>query len=136
MKGLLEPKLFRFLGVGAFNTIFGYLLYAFFLFIGLIPEIALLAATALGMIFNFFTFSRLVFSSRDNKKIIKFVILYVLIYAANSVSLRFLVKCRLDPYMAQIIMIPLMAFIAFLGQRRFVFRENSSPGVQKDIKIS
>ncbi len=81
-------KFARFLLVGGVNTLFGNALFAILFFAGLQPELALWAATTLGVIFNFMTTGSFVFQNRDKSRIFRFVGVYVVVYLLNAGALR------------------------------------------------
>jgi putative flippase GtrA len=115
--------LIRFVAVGIANSAFGYGIYAIHVYVGLIPEIALLVATVLGIIFNFFTTGRLVFKNNDNRLFFRFVAVYAIIYICNAVALRILINSNVDPLLAQAALVPLSVIATFVIMRAFVFRE-------------
>ena len=116
-------RLIRFLAVGILNTAFGYGLYALFVYLGALPELALLVATIIGVIFNFFTTGRLVFRNSDNGLFIRFAAAYASIYVLNALALRGLVGAGLGPFVAQAILVPFSVVGTFAIMRAFVFRE-------------
>ena len=118
-------RLIRFVAIGILNSAFGYGLYAVLVYVGLIPEIALLAATVLGVVFNFFTTGRVVFKSDENRLFSRFAAAYAIIYICNAAALRLLVNAGVDPLVAQAVLMPLSVIAAFAIMRAFVFREAS-----------
>lgn len=111
----------RFLAVGVLNTAFGYGCFALFLWLGLHYSLALLLATVLGILFNFKSTGSLVFRSRDNRLLARFVGAYALVYACNVTAVGLLVKSGLSPQVAGAITLLPMAVLAFVLQKRFVF---------------
>src|SRR4051812_18204542 len=73
--------------VGMINVCFGYSLYAVSYLLGLRPWLALLFATVLGVIFNFFTTGRIVFGERALALLPKFLLAYAGIYLTNTLLL-------------------------------------------------
>ena len=118
-------RLIRFLAVGVINTSFGYGLYALLVYLGALPELALLVATIIGVIFNFFTTGRLVFRNSDNRLFIRFAAAYASIYVLNALALRGLVSAGLGPFVAQAVLVPFSVVGTFAIMRAFVFREVS-----------
>src|SRR4051812_1092370 len=80
----------RFLLVGMVNTAFGYGVFAVLLLAGLPSALALLLATVIGVVFNFFTTGRMVFESNDRRRLPRFVLAYVVTYSANLALLKLL----------------------------------------------
>ena len=118
-------RIIRFCVVGLLNTAFGYGLYALFVYLGTLPELALLVATIIGVIFNFFTTGRLVFRNSDNRLFMRFAAGYTAIYVLNALALRGAISAGLGPLVAQAILLPFSVVGAFAIMRAFVFREVS-----------
>ena len=112
----------RFLAVGVLNALFGYGLFAALLFADLHYSVALLLATTGGVLFNFKTTGRLVFGSRDNRLVFRFVTVYGAVYAVNVALLKALLAAGLDPYAAGALLVLPVAGLAFVLMRRFVFK--------------
>lgn len=123
---LPDPQIIKFLGVGVLNTVFGYAIYAMLIF-GNVPYlIALLAATAVGVIFNYFSFGRMVFHGCGGWFVFgKFVIAYAVIYGANAALLRALTSdFLLSPYVGQVICIPLSVLLSWLLMTYWVYKKD------------
>ncbi len=118
----LNSEFVKFLAVGVLNTLFGYGCFAFLVFLGVHYSLALLVATVLGVLFNFKSTGYLVFGSRDNRLILRFVATYAVVYAVNVSLLQGLVMAGLDPYLAGAVLILPMAALAFILFRRLVFK--------------
>jgi putative flippase GtrA len=84
----------------------------------------LFAATIAGVIFNFFTFGRLVFYGRGFGFIFgKFFLAYVLIYGINAALLSILTKnLSLSPYLGQIICIPISVLLSWILMNYWVYK--------------
>lgn len=121
LRDLFKVKLFRFLLVGLMNAVFGYGCFAAFLYLGLHYSAALFLATVLGIAFNFKSTGALVFGSRNNKLIFRFIAGYGLVYCANVAGIAGLKLFGLDPYLAGIALILPMALLSFFINNRFVF---------------
>jgi len=122
--GFTECKQIRFLAVGVLNTLFGYVAYAVLLFFGFSYPVALLLATILGVIFNYFNFGKFVFSGhRDWLTFCKFVYVYVATYVINSTGLKVLTQeFLLNPYVGQFICIPPIVLLSWLLMNYWVFK--------------
>ena len=122
VKNILNRKLILFFLVAGLNTLFGYVLFAGLIFIGLPYVLATLLAQILGVLFNFKTYGVLVFKNNDNSRIFRFVGVYILIYIIN-ISLMFLFRklWGLNDYeIGAILAIP-MGLLGFFLNKRFVF---------------
>lgn len=120
----IDEKFFKFLFVGALNTLFGYALYAFFVTLGLKANLALFFQYILGILWNFKTTGTIVFKNNNNRLIFKFFLSYIFTFTINSFALNFLIK-YLNEYIAQAVLVLPVAVISFLIFKFWVFRENN-----------
>jgi len=131
VKLLKKHRFVRFLLVGVLNTIFGYSLFAVLILIGLNYKYAVLIGTILGVLFNFQTTGRLVFGSKNNKLIFRFVLVYVVTFLLNVEVLRIVdaidigIEQKTKMLIAGAILLLPMAVISFILMKLFVFREGS-----------
>ena len=116
-------QVYKFIFVGILNTIFGYSLFALFIYLGLYYPLAVLLSTILGVLFNFKTIGRLVFNSSDNGSIFRFILVYAIIYLLNIFFLWLLKKLGSENMYINgfALLIPLAA-VSFLLNKFFVFR--------------
>lgn len=123
---LFESRIIKFLGVGVLNTVFGYTIYAALVFVNIPYLIALLAATVAGVIFNYFSFGRMVFHGHGGWFVFgKFVVAYVLIYGVNAAFLRVLTRdFHLNPYVGQVICTPLSVLLSWLLMTYWVYKKD------------
>lgn len=119
----IDEKFFKFLFVGALNTLFGYVIYALFITIGLRANLALFFQYILGILWNFKTTGSIVFKNNNNRLIFKFIISYIFTFSINSVFLNLLTK-HLNDYFSQAILVLPVAVISFLIFKFWVFKEN------------
>ena len=126
---LINNKFIRFLVVGGINTIFGYFIFALLLYVGLHYSIAAMGATVLGVLFNFKTTGRLVFNSHDNRLILKFISVYVVLYVINVFVLKIFKSYEMNLYLAGALMLLPMALLGFFLNKTLVFKvqENVFP---------
>jgi putative flippase GtrA len=114
----------RFIGVGLLNTVVGYAIYGI-LILSSVPYLAaLLMATMVGVIFNYFSIGRLVFKSQGGRVIfIKFIAAYCMVYATNAMALDVLIKhLQFDPYIGQAICVPLSVILSWLFMNYWVYK--------------
>lgn len=120
---MFDTRFLKFLAVGVLNTLFGYSLYALLIFIGLEVSLAILLGTIVGVLFNFKTTGTLVFGSRDNRKLFRFVGVYTLLYFVNVAGVKTLMAAGLNSYLAGAVLLAPMAILSFLLNRKLVFLE-------------
>jgi len=78
-----KSRFIKFLFVGIINTIFGYSVFAILIILRLDYQYALLIATICGVMFNFKTIGTLVFKTKNNELIFRFIGVYCVIYILN-----------------------------------------------------
>lgn len=122
---LIRIKFVRFLIVGFINTIFGYGLFSFFIWIGLHYSLSAFFSTILGVLFNFKTISTLVYDSHDNSLIVRFFGVYGIIYILNITGLYLLNLYGLNAYISGAVLILPLTVISFLLNKKLVFKTNN-----------
>lgn len=120
---LWDIRFVRFLFIGALNTLFGYALYAFLVFIGIRYDWARVIAIIMGIIFNFFTTGRIVFKNRDNWLIVRFVLVYAVTMSLDVFVLKRLVEhIHINQYIAGALITIPIALLSFLLNSIFTFK--------------
>ena len=109
----------RFGLVGLLNAAFGYATFAVLLLAGAGTGLALVAAMAVGIVFNFQTSKRLVFMSRGCA--LRFFVVYGFVLVMNWVALRGLGAIGVSALAGQAFLVLPAAIVSFLGQKIFVF---------------
>lgn len=118
-----ESKRFlRFIFVGVINTIFGYSIYWLLLRLNLHFTISLLIASIIGILFNFHTTGKFVFANTEQQLLKKFFYVYLLLYIINVASIKMLCILNISPSIAGAIALVPNAVIAFILQKKMVFR--------------
>jgi putative flippase GtrA len=114
----------KFLGVGVLNTLVGYSIYAVLVLIGLPYLLALFMATVAGVIFNYFSFGRMVFKADGGWTVFfKFVAAYVLVYVTNAFLLiRLTENGFLNLYWAQVLCIGPSVLVGWLLMNYWVYK--------------
>lgn len=121
MRALLDIRFVRFLLVGVLNTLFGYSIFALFLYARLHYAVAALLSTVAGVLFNFQTTGRLVFASRDNSLILRFFAVYAITYVIGVAGIRLSGEYQWTPLEAAAAMLPLTATLSYVLNRFWVF---------------
>lgn len=117
----IDEKFFKFLFVGALNTLFAYCIYAILVTFGLKANLALFLQYIIGVLWNFKTTGSIVFKNNDNKLLFKFILSYIFTFFVNSLCLNFLTH-YLNAYIAQAILVLPVAVLSFLIFKFFVFK--------------
>jgi putative flippase GtrA len=111
----------KFLFVGGINTLFGYSIFALLVSLRLEYRTALLIATVCGVLFNFKTTGTLVFKTKSNRLIIRFIIVYLFIYLFNVVALQITNFLGVNLFLSQALLVLPLACLSYILNRQFVF---------------
>lgn len=118
---LLAQRFVRFLLVGGLNTVFGYGVFAVLVLAGVPYAAAVFISTTLGVLFNFKSYGTLVFGSHDNRRIARFVAVYVVCYFLNVIPLWWAERNGFSVLVAGAIIALPIAAVGFVLNRRYVF---------------
>ena len=120
----IKPQFLNFLLVGGLNTLVGYALFAFFVFLGFGDILAPLFANFLGVLFNFKSYGYLVFKNKDNRLIFKFFAVYAIVYISNVLGLVLFAKAGLENrYLSGLILVIPLALLAYYLNSTYVFKQ-------------
>jgi len=111
----------RFILVGVVNTLFGYLVFGFFTYIGQPDSLSVLMANLLGVAFNFVTYGKAAFGSFSWTRMPRFAVVYGINYAGNVAALGALRSHGVSPYVAQLAILPFSIVFLYFALRYFVF---------------
>ena len=111
----------KFYSTGVVNSIFGYSVYAGCVFIGIWPQFAQLISVIIGASFNYFSYSRVVFSERSKNKT-GFMINYLIMYLYSAALLYFF-NIYLNPYYSGLIVLFIASIINFFILNFKVFKK-------------
>lgn len=118
-----KNQFIRFIIASGINTIFGFLAFSFFIFIGFYYPIAVLFSTVCGILFNFQTIGKFVFSSKNNLLIFQFVGVYLVTYILMTVGVGILIHIGINAYLSGAILVIPIGITSFLLNKRFVFKK-------------
>lgn len=124
-KKFIDNQFFRFIVISGINTLFGLAVFSIFIFLGFHYSIAILFSTVLGVLFNFQTISRLVFSIYNNLLILKFIFVYCAVYILNTAGVGMLIYFHVSAYIAGAIMVIPIGVSSFLLNKKLVFKNTS-----------
>jgi putative flippase GtrA len=122
---LFEDKKVRFLFVGVLNTIFGYAVYALFIYLKMHYFLAQLLSSILAIAHSYLWNKYFTFRSpgRSASEIIRFVSVYAVSYLLNMgilyVSIEFF---KWNAYMAGFICLFVTTVISYVGHKNISFR--------------
>ena len=115
------PRFARFLMVGVLNTAFGYGVFVACLWLGMHYAIAGAISTVLGVLFNFKSTGSLVFRSKGNCKLPRFVVVYAIIYLVNVLALGGMLQLGIQEWLGGLILLLPSAILSYVLNRQFVF---------------
>lgn len=113
-------QLWRYYQVGIVNSAFGYGLYALFVAAGINMYAAQLLAHILGVVFNYFTYSRHVFPDARPSKI-RFILSYAANYVMGLAALAAASQLINSPYLAGLAAVVVVSMANYLILRHMVF---------------
>jgi putative flippase GtrA len=124
LKSIKYIEIYKYFFIGGINTVFGYGVFAFLLFLDFHYSVAVLVATISGVVFNFQTYGKFVFQNHSQHLIVKFILVYIVIYTVN-VSLLSLVDIFTDNlYLSGVIVILPVSYLGYILNKRFVWKGN------------
>jgi putative flippase GtrA len=118
---LTQSPFLRFLIVGVINTVFGYSVFALLVLAGLHYALAVGIATIAGVFFNFKTIGALVFRNQNNRRIFRFIGVYLVVYGINVLVIRFATAMGIEVLIAGAVAIFPVALLSYTMNRIFVF---------------
>lgn len=121
IRHLIRSTFLRFLIAGGVNTLFGFLVYTAFIFVGVRVWIALICSTVVGIAFNFLTTGGYAFRDLSPGRVPKFIICYVVIFGTNLELITVLMPVLHDKILVQMILAPPLAVLSYYLLARFVF---------------
>lgn len=122
VRTLRKSQFARFLVVGMMNTLFGYSVFTVFVLLHVHYAIAALLSTICSIIFNFKTTGTLVFGSKNNKLVLKFVSVYAVTFLLNVLLLKLLTSLRIDLLLASALILLPIALVSYTLNKVLVFR--------------
>lgn len=114
-------QVLAYIGVGVINTLFGYSLYALFLYLGLHYAVAAFFSTCLGILFNFKTTGVIVFKNKNNQLLFKFIGVYGFLYCL-SIGIIKLLQPFANNYIAGFFATLCCAAVGFCLNKFLVFK--------------
>lgn len=115
-------KIIKFLFIGAINTVFFYLSYVLFIFLGLHYSLAVFIAAVIAMFFSFKTFGKFVFNSKDNRLLFRFIFVTIVNYALNILIIYIFKELGYNYYISGLFATFVVAINSFILNNYFVFR--------------
>ncbi len=122
-KDTTKQELIRFLFIGCINTAFSYSLFCFLIAIKTPHVLAISLSYVCGVTFNFQTIGRFVFKSHNNRLIVKFVLVYLLLYIINLITIELVNHFIKNWYISGGITTMFCACLSFTLNKCWVFKK-------------
>ncbi len=121
---LVDNSLLKFLLVGVLNTIVGYLIFTVIYYLINQTNLSIFIATILGVLFNYKTYSSIVFKSKNNKLILRFILCYTIIMFFQMFLIKIFTFFGFDNIylISGFITLP-MAIVSYFCMKFFVFKK-------------
>nr|WP_294847231.1 GtrA family protein [uncultured Sphingomonas sp.] len=120
-------RIFRYYQAGILNSMFGYGLFAALVWAGMNMFLAQVLAHIMGVLFNYFTFSRYAFAGHQTSRV-NFVLSYAVNYVVSVATLYLFSHIVASPYLAGLLTIVFVSAVNYLVLKRWVFREPVNGG--------
>lgn len=127
MIGLIRHQFIRFVLVGCINTGFSYGLYALFLWSGLNFAVANGLAFVISLFFSFRTQGTLVFRNPNAKLLVRFVMIWSVVYVLNIALISGLMRAGMSAYLAGAVALVPITLMSYLLQKFAVFGASTRP---------
>ena len=115
-------QIWRYYQAGILNAAFGFGLFALFVWLGLNLYLAQVVAHAIGVAFNYVTYSRHVFRAAGPAKL-RFATSYMVNYLISLVTLAGADRLVQSDYLAGFLALVLTSFINYFVLKHWVFRD-------------
>jgi putative flippase GtrA len=117
----IKKQFILFLLVGGINTLFGYGVYALFIYLGVNYFFSSLISLFFGIMFNFLTIGKLVFRKLSFKIIKKFISCYMLLYIFYVAFIKIFSLWQSNLYICGMLAVMFMSIISFMANKYLIF---------------
>ena len=131
-----KKQFITFLFVGVINTVFGYSVFAFFIFFHIRYYLAFLFSGLLGVMFNFITTGRIVFKNKDFGLFYKFILISTILYFLHIILVKIFNIYINNFYISGLITMGFTAFIAFYLNKKVFTIKNTVDSMDKYLDRS
>ena len=114
-------RLWRYYQAGIVNTLFGYGLFVLFVTLGWNIYLSQVTSHFLGMVFNYYTYSRYAFAGHSGSKL-KFAASYAFNYVLGLGALAVATRFTSSPYLAGLASVIFVSIVNYFILKRLVFR--------------
>lgn len=108
--------------VGIANTAIGYAVYALCLYLGAPYPVATVLSMLTSVCIGFFGQGRLVFKNADSKRILRYVVMWVVLLLVYNLVVMATTTAGYSAYVGGLVALPFVIPLSFLAQKYYVFR--------------
>ncbi len=119
---MIRKQIVKFIITGIINTIFYFILYSFFIYMGINYKLAVFFATVIGVFFSFVMFGKFVFDNNEKRALGKFILIYAILYIFNILFISFFESLLHNYYISGLIATVLCAILSFILNKFYVFK--------------
>ncbi len=117
----IKRQFISFLFVGVINTLFGYGVYALFIYLNVNYFFSSLISLFFGIMFNFLTIGKFVFRKLNFKKINKFICFYLFLYILYISFIKIFSLWQSNLYICGILAVIFISIISFIVNKYLIF---------------
>jgi len=121
MNDLFRKQFIRYAVVALFNNFLAYLVFVFFVFIGLHYAFALLFSNCISVVLSFLTLSAMVFKHKKKSSILKYLILYICAYIASLALIKLQLFFIHNVYIVAFIAAIITGVLSYLVNKYLIF---------------
>ncbi len=119
----IKRQFILFLFVGGINTLFGYGVYALFIYLGVNYFFSSLISLFCGVVFNFLTIGKFVFGKLNFKRIYVFICFYIFLYVLYIAFIKIFSLWQINLYICGMLAAVFLSIISFVANKYLVFLE-------------
>jgi len=121
----MNHEILKFITIGLLNTFVGYIVFSIIYYISNSSIVSLVLAYVLGILFNYKTYSKYVFTNANKRIFRNFVFIYISIFLLNNLILHlFSTVNQVNIYISQLIAILIVTPTLYILNKKYVFIED------------
>lgn len=122
IKRIFSFEISRFVLIGILNSLIGFLSFSIIYYLTDEEKLSLFMAYVFGILFNYKTYSKYVFTNKNKQIFGNFVIIYISIFLFNNYILYFsTINLGINTYISQLFAICIVTPILYIANKKYVF---------------
>ena len=127
IKLFLNAEFIRFLLTGGLNTLVGYIIFVVSFWVSAHEALSLIIDYGIGALFNYLSYSKLVFNGYKTKRFLSFLAVYIIAYLLNYGLVKTTMKFfGINAYIAQALALTVCPLFLYFMLKKFVFSNKST----------